>query len=94
MIQISIISQNMIIHVFTNNGMRIVIQNQDTCPTVQGKAGKHLYRTVIIWASYTKLKIEYVVSDDIVKVIVLLCGMQAAFQAEVDCGPQGPCVLL
>ena len=94
MIQISIISQNMIIHVFTNNGMRIVIQNQDTCPTVQGKAGKHLNRTVILWASYTEVKIEYVVSNDIVKVIVLLCGMQAAFQAEVDSGPQGPWVLL
>ena len=74
--------------------MRIVIQNQDTCPTVQGKAGKHLNRTVIIWASYTKLKIEYVVSNDIVEVIALLCGMQAAFQAEVDSGPQGPWVLL
>ena len=74
--------------------MRIVIQNQATCPTVQGKAGKQLNRTVILWKSYTKLKIEYVVSNDIVKVIALLCGIHAAFQAEVDSGRQGPWVLL
>ena len=84
MIQISIISQNMIIHEFTKEQWNEKSQNQATCPTVQGKAGKHLNRTVILLASYTKLKIEYVVSNDIVKVIVLLCGMQAAFQAEVD----------